>query len=62
MSKQPHPLPLQAQQALALLLSKLVRRLGAGSLSSTIAPPDHPHENSEQINLRVNSFCRGLII
>ena len=38
MSKQPHPHLLQAQQALALLLSKLVGRLGTEGLPSTIAP------------------------
>ena len=36
----PHPHLLQAQKALALLLSKLVGRPGTGSLPSTIAPPD----------------------
>ena len=38
----PHPHLLQAQQALALLLSKLVGRPGTGRLPSTFAPPDHP--------------------
>ena len=38
----PHPHLLQAQKALALLLSKLVGRPGTGSLPRTIAPPDHP--------------------
>ena len=38
----PHRHLLQAQLALALLLPKLVRRPGTGSLPSTIAPPNHP--------------------
>ena len=38
----PYPHPPQAQQALALLSSKLVGRPGIGSLPSTIASPDHP--------------------
>ena len=36
-----HPHQLQAQWALAILLSKLVGRPGTRSLPSTIAPPDH---------------------
>ena len=37
----PHPHLLQAQLALVLPLSKLVRRPGTRSLPSTTAPPDH---------------------
>ena len=40
----PHPHLLQAQQALALLESKLVGRPGTGSLPSIIALPDHAEE------------------
>ena len=42
MSKQPPPHLLQAQQALALLLPKLIGRPGTGSLPSTFAPPENP--------------------
>ena len=44
MSKNPHPHLLQAQNALDLLLSKLVGHPDTGSLPSTIAPTDHPKE------------------
>ena len=40
----PHPHLLQAQQAFALLSSKVVGRPGSESLPRTFAPPDHPQE------------------
>ena len=41
---------MQAQLALALLSSKLVRGPGTKSLPSTFASPDHPHQNRVDVD------------
>ena len=46
----PHPHLLQAQNALALLLSKLVGRPGTENLHSTFSPSDHPDNENGCIN------------
>ena len=43
MSKPPPPVPTASAIGPCPTVIKIVGRPGTGSLSSTIAPPDHPH-------------------
>ena len=55
-SKQPPPAPTASTEGPCPTLSKLVGRPGAGSLPSTIAPPDHPPLYTGHIFVRFNDL------
>ena len=44
MSKQPPPAPTASAEGPCPTVIQIVDRPGTGSLPSTIAPPDHPHD------------------
>ena len=47
MSKQPPPAPAASAVGPCPTVLKIVGRPGTGSLPSTIAPPDHPHNDEK---------------
>ena len=61
MSKQPPPAPTASAVGPCPTVIQIAGRPGTGSLPSTIAPPDHPHQILRLFSLPVQKYKKLLL-